>query len=259
MLWGMPLVHVAIGIDPVTGRKRVARGMVAVGNVAVGVLAVGGIAAGGMTIGGVSIGLISLGGVAIGLLAALGGSAIGSIALGGAALGFVAVGGAACGYYACGGAAAGVVATGGNVANPAAAAMFTAWARYELWWLVGTVLALPVFILLSVGVLRLQDKKCGVPPPPGLAAVVKASLLVAVLVSGVVTLSPETMDLPANGAATGKRIEVGAFDPWLTIETSIDGDQRHYRQQVHWFSTSMLSLAALMLSGCVLLRITGGK
>src|SRR6266487_4104520 len=35
---GWPLVHVRSGIDPVTMRPRIARGVVAIGNVAVGVL-----------------------------------------------------------------------------------------------------------------------------------------------------------------------------------------------------------------------------
>ena len=40
-LFGLPLAHTAWGIDPATGRPRVAKGIVAVGPVAYGVIAVG--------------------------------------------------------------------------------------------------------------------------------------------------------------------------------------------------------------------------
>src|SRR5208282_4910573 len=78
---GWPLLHVATGFDPLTGRKRIARGIIAIGDVAVGVLALGGCALGIIAIGGASIGLFALGGCAIGLLFAFGGVAIGGIAL----------------------------------------------------------------------------------------------------------------------------------------------------------------------------------
>ena len=96
---GWPLVHVCGGIDPVTMRPRVAKGIVAIGNIAVGVLAIGGVACGLVTAGGASIGLLlALGGVAAGAGVSIGGVAVGSIAIGGAAFGFVyAIGGAAFG------------------------------------------------------------------------------------------------------------------------------------------------------------------
>jgi hypothetical protein len=94
-----PLVHVCAGIDPVTMRPRVARGVIAIGNLAVGVIAVGGLAGGLLTFGGVSLGLLfALGGVAIGLGLSAGGFAVGAVAIGGVAIGFVhALGGAAFG------------------------------------------------------------------------------------------------------------------------------------------------------------------
>ena len=96
---GWPLIHVCAGIDPITMRLRVAKGVVAIGNVAVGVLAIGGVACGLFTVGGVSIGLLAaVGGAALGLGVSVGGVAVGAIAIGGAALGFVyAIGGAAIG------------------------------------------------------------------------------------------------------------------------------------------------------------------
>ena len=83
---GWPLVHIAQGIDPETGRPRVARGVIAIGNIAVGLFSIGGIAAGVFSLGGVSLGLLAFGGVALGGVAA-GGLAVATfLALGGAAI-----------------------------------------------------------------------------------------------------------------------------------------------------------------------------
>jgi hypothetical protein len=92
-----PLIHVCLGIDPVTMRPRVARGIVAIGNIAVGGIAIAGLSCGLVTVGGLSCGLlVALGGAAVGLGLSVGGLAVGSIAIGGAAIGFVyAIGGAA--------------------------------------------------------------------------------------------------------------------------------------------------------------------
>jgi hypothetical protein len=73
---GWPLVHIARGIDPETGRFRVARGIIALGDSAVGVFSLGGISVGIFSIGGISIGSFALGGIA------LGGTVIGGIAVG---------------------------------------------------------------------------------------------------------------------------------------------------------------------------------
>lgn len=82
-LFGLPLIHIHVG-----GRyqTKVARGVIALGDVAQGVIAVGGVSLGVISIGGVGIGVLSLAGVAIG------GLAIGGVALGGFAIGGVAIG-----------------------------------------------------------------------------------------------------------------------------------------------------------------------
>src|ERR1700716_1290715 len=49
---GWPLIHVCGGIDPVTIRPRIAKGVIAIGNIAFGVLAIGGLAGGVLTLGG---------------------------------------------------------------------------------------------------------------------------------------------------------------------------------------------------------------
>lgn len=94
---GWPLLHVCGGIDPQTLQPRIARGVIAVGNIAVGVLAIGGAACGLIAVGGASLGLLTaIGGAAFGLGLSVGGFAVGSIAIGGAAIGFsYAIGGVA--------------------------------------------------------------------------------------------------------------------------------------------------------------------
>ena len=98
-LLGLPLLAMSQGYDPATGRKRVAKGWVAIGDVAVGGLAIGGAAFGVVCLGGLAVGLVSLGGLAVGLAVAVGGGAIGTVAVGGAAVGIWAAGGGAFGLH----------------------------------------------------------------------------------------------------------------------------------------------------------------
>jgi len=95
-MFGWPLIHIAQGVDPETGRLRVAKGIIAIGNVAIGVLAIGGIAVGGFTVGGLAFGLIASGGIAMGVMA-LGGLALALVlAVGGITASFLyAIGGLA--------------------------------------------------------------------------------------------------------------------------------------------------------------------
>ena len=68
---GLPLVHVVRGIDPSSGRRPTAVGIIAIGQVAVGVVAIGQVAVGGISIGQASIGLgWGIGQLAFGMLAA---------------------------------------------------------------------------------------------------------------------------------------------------------------------------------------------
>ncbi len=140
-VFGLPLVHIANGIDPATGKRRVAKGIIAIGDTAVGVVAMGGVACGIISFGGVAAGLISFGGVSLGLLLAFGGAALGcgistggfavglyangglaagGHAMGGLALGYNAQGGLAIGYHAVGGQAIGVFAEGAGARSPEA-------------------------------------------------------------------------------------------------------------------------------------------
>lgn len=128
---GMPVVHVAFGVDPETGRTRTARGVFAVGGRASGIVAVGGSANGVVAVGGMALGLVSFGGMAAGGLA-FGGLACGLLALGGFAIGGVALGGFAIGYVASGGFALGVHVLNPGGGSAKALAVFRTLAP---WWL----------------------------------------------------------------------------------------------------------------------------
>ena len=116
-----PLIHVCMGLDAATMRPKVAKGVVAIGNIAVGVLAIGGLSFGLITIGGVSIGLAgALGGAALGLGMSAGGFALGSIAIGGLTIGF---------KYAIGGLAIGPAVIDGRQCDEAAREFLSRWIR----------------------------------------------------------------------------------------------------------------------------------
>lgn len=89
----LPLVHIVRGIDPSTGRRPPAVGVIAVGQVAVGLIAVGQVALGVISVGQAAIGLgwgigqaacglLAAGQVAAGMLGSLGQVALGPRALG---------------------------------------------------------------------------------------------------------------------------------------------------------------------------------
>src|SRR5229473_4409162 len=99
-LFGAPLLHYTRGKCPETGRRIVARGIIAVGRLAVGVIAIGH----------ASAGIIALGQLALGVLLGLGQATTGVVALGQLAVaalfglgqvatGYVAVGQVGFGQY----------------------------------------------------------------------------------------------------------------------------------------------------------------
>lgn len=167
-LFGLPLLHVADGIDPATGKRRVAKGIIAIGGMAKGVLAIGGVAMGGIAFGGLTVGVFTFGGLALGLLAT-GGLGVGLIAaLGGLAIAPIALGGGAVGYYAFGGAAFGVHPWSSLGRDPAAEAFFGDWAS-------GFMQRANVLMMMLVGVVVmvaaivpawLQSRMSQASPPP---------------------------------------------------------------------------------------------
>jgi len=151
-LWGLPLVHVATGMDPETGRRRVAKGIIAIGDTARGVLAFGGVAVGGIAFGGLAVGVIAIGGATLGLLA-IGGLAVGLIAaFGGGAIGTIALGGGAIGYYAYGGSAWGAHAVSAIAKDPAAVAFFEPWATTLMQARMGWLPMAVFFAAMMVGI-----------------------------------------------------------------------------------------------------------
>ncbi len=73
---GWPLVHINLGINPKTGRPKVAKGVVAIGNVAYGVVSIGVAAFGVVTLAVFGLGVVSLASIAMGVIA------LGAVALG---------------------------------------------------------------------------------------------------------------------------------------------------------------------------------
>ncbi|MFO1513998.1 MAG: hypothetical protein U1F83_13945, partial [Verrucomicrobiota bacterium] len=152
-LFGLPLVHVASGLDPATGRQRVAKGIIAIGGLAKGVIAFGGLAIGGIAVGGGAVGVIAIGGGAVGLIS-FGGLAIALLAaFGGGAIGFVALGGGALGYLTFGGGTIGIHAYDAITQDPVAERFFLPWAKVlmaNIQWINFAVLV--PMLLIGVGV-----------------------------------------------------------------------------------------------------------
>jgi Protein kinase domain len=149
-LFGWPLVHVATGVDPTTGRRRSAKGIIAVGTAPRGVIAFGDVAVGVIACGIFGYGVISLSVVAVGIVAC-GSVAAGLLmAMGGMAIAPVAMGGAAFGWYANGAIAWGKHAIGPNVYDPLAEAFFNPRAAKVTSWVFRTMLvAVPLFLALG--------------------------------------------------------------------------------------------------------------
>ena len=141
---GIPLVHIAFGIDPLTGKQRTAKGIIAIGDRAIGGLAFGGASLGVIACGGMAAGLVSFGGLSLGVLLAVGGIALGGISFGGFALGVISLGGAAVGLYSFGGMAWGLHSLASNASDPEASRFFAPWAANWWKWLVAGGIGSPV-------------------------------------------------------------------------------------------------------------------
>jgi len=156
-LFGLPLLHMAIGVNPATGRKRNAKGIIALGSAPRGVIAFGDVAVGVVACGIVSFGVVSISVLAVGVFA-LGSAAVGLLAaVGGLALAPVAMGGAAFGYYASGSIAAGIHAIGSGGSDPLAAKFFNPWAeKFMRWVFFGSFICMPLFIALGLAPLLMK-------------------------------------------------------------------------------------------------------
>ena len=169
---GVPLVHIASGIDLRTGKRRVARGWLAVGDTAIGGIAFGGVAMGGLAFGGLTLGIVSYGGCALGLFA-IGGLAIGLAgAFAGLAIGgFAAVGGLAIGYFAHGGGVIGEHVLGPMRQDPEAVRFFKPWApaalsSFAIWNSVIIAISIAISAGLPAWAKRTQSGQQGPSLPP---------------------------------------------------------------------------------------------
>ncbi|MBI3876120.1 MAG: protein kinase [Verrucomicrobia bacterium] len=133
-LFGLPLVNICSGTDPTTGRVRIAKGIIAIGDKAKGVIALGGVATGVFAFGGVAIGVFAFGGSALGVFS-FGGLALALVfAIGGLAAAPYVFAGIGIGYVAVGGMMFGVHTAGGNADDPVAKAFFVHFRLWHLWF-----------------------------------------------------------------------------------------------------------------------------
>jgi len=121
-----PLIHITLGRSPETGRRKVAKGVIAIGRIAVGVLPIGQIAIGIIPIGQLALGLgLAFGQGAFSLFAALGQLAAAPVfAAGQIAVAYAAIGQICLGYYCIAQAAIGVHIWTMKVKDPAALEFF---------------------------------------------------------------------------------------------------------------------------------------
>ena len=96
-LFGLPLVHVNVGL----GAFR-AKGVLAIGNIATGILSIGLLSLGVLSLGLLGIGLIAIAAISFGLLFSIGSIAVGMIAIGAIAVGYVTLGAMSIGVYSVG-------------------------------------------------------------------------------------------------------------------------------------------------------------
>ena len=133
---GLPLVHYARGINPETGKRIAAKGIIAVGRLAVGVLAIGHVSAGVIAIGQLGVGLIvGLGQLSTGAYA-LGQAAVAAvIGVGQVATGQVAIGQIGIGEYVLAQIGIGEHVWSPDRADPEAVEFFKRlWADVLAWW-----------------------------------------------------------------------------------------------------------------------------
>ena len=180
-LFGLPLLHVATGIDPATGRQRVAKGIIAIGDIAQGVIALGGVAMGGLAFGGMAMGVLAFGGCALGLVS-VGGLAVALIAaIGGGAIAPIALGGGAIGFFAFGGKGWGMHVLDSATRDPAAQEFFNPWEKETLANMNQIVTPLMILMITTtVGVpcwlyARLKKKEATAHLPDGQGAGLKRS------------------------------------------------------------------------------------
>jgi hypothetical protein len=121
-----PLVHITLGRSPETGRRKMAKGIIAIGRIALGVLPIGQLAIGVFPIGQLSLGLgLALGQGAFSALVSIGQVAVAPVfAAGQIAVAYAAIGQLALGCYCIAQAAVGVHVWTMKVKDPEALEFF---------------------------------------------------------------------------------------------------------------------------------------
>jgi hypothetical protein len=100
IVFGLPLVHFTYGRCPETGRRKIAKGIIAVGRLACGFIAIGHASLGLLAIGQLAIGIIlGLGQLSSGLVALGQGAIAAYLGLGQFVIGYAAIGQCALGKY----------------------------------------------------------------------------------------------------------------------------------------------------------------
>ena len=156
---GLPLIHLATGVDLKTGKPRRAKGVIAIGDratgiVAIGVFPFGALAIGAFPFGAIAVGLVALGGGGIGLAAAFGAFALAPVALGAFSVG----------YFASGVRSFGVHAAAGNAQDQAAVDLFpklrgSSPINFVVWVMSISFAVALGFVLTMLGIDRYARKK----------------------------------------------------------------------------------------------------
>jgi len=98
----LPLIHIAYGRSPETGKIPTAKGIIAIGRKACGVIALGQGAVGVLAIGQAAFGVVAIGQLAVSALFGLGQAAIGVVAIGQFSAGLFSLGQFAAGLWSFG-------------------------------------------------------------------------------------------------------------------------------------------------------------
>lgn len=98
----LPLIHIAYGRSPETGKVPTAKGFIAIGRKAFGVIAIGQGAVGVLAIGQAAFGVVAVGQLAVSALFGLGQAAVGLVAIGQFAAGAFSLGQFAAGAWSLG-------------------------------------------------------------------------------------------------------------------------------------------------------------
>jgi hypothetical protein len=150
-LFGLPLLHITQGTDPVTGKCRRAKGIIAIGEVAKGVIAIGGAAYGLIAFGGIGCGVVAISGLGLGVFTFSGLGVALLFAFSGLALAPYAFGGLAVGYVAGGGYGIGTHVAGGNGDDPIAREFVLRWQLHKA-WLLGMALSVGSVMMSFVAI-----------------------------------------------------------------------------------------------------------